>query len=52
VGLAPTARRENRELALPPLGGDVEEEITWNLEGLTEGIPDYRGFEETPRQYQ
>jgi len=49
VGLAPTARRENRELALPPPGGDAEEDISRKLEGLTEGIPDYRGFEEIPR---
>ena len=34
VVLAPmTQREENRELALPPPGGDVEEEIARNLEG-------------------
>lgn len=53
VVLAPTTRREdNRELALPRLGGDAEEEIAQNLKGLTDGIPDYKGVKKVPRQYQ
>ena len=31
VGLAPTAQRVAIEVDLPPLGGDVEEEIAQNL---------------------
>jgi len=53
VGLTPmTMRAENKELSLPPLGGDAEKEIARNLEGLTGRILNYREFEEIPRQYR
>lgn len=53
MGLAPMAWREgNRELALARSGDNAEEGIAQNLEGLTDGIPDYRGIEEVTVEYQ
>lgn len=55
MGLATEARRDpqgNRELALVFPGGNAEEDIARNLEGLTDGIPDYRGIEEVPVEHQ
>jgi len=55
VGLAPEARRDpqsNRELALLHPSGNAVEEITCNLEGLTDGILDYKGIKEVPVEYQ
>lgn len=47
-----TGRENNRELSLPHPDSDAKEEIAQNLEGLTEGIPDYMGVEEVPWEYQ
>lgn len=55
LGLAPEAQRDpqgNRELALVLPGGNTMEDIARNLEGLTDGILDYRGIEEVPVEYQ
>lgn len=55
LGLALEARRDlegNKELALVRLGSNAEEEIARNLEGLMDGIPDYKGIEEVPVEYQ
>lgn len=48
MSLSPIARRVEREFKLPPPSGDVEDEISRDLEGLTEGILDYVGFKDVP----
>lgn len=55
MGLAPEAQRDPKgikELALVPPAGSSMETVARNLEGLTEGIPDYRGVKEVPIEYQ
>jgi len=45
-------RRVKREIKMPPPNRDMEDEIAHDLEGLTEGISYYVGFEDVPCQYQ
>ena len=55
VGIAPEAWRDsqgNIELALVRPSGNAMEEIACNLEGLADGISDFRGIEEVPVEYQ
>ena len=55
IGLAPTARREGPEagaLALVPPRVDTLETVAHNLEGLLEGVLDYKGVEEVPIEHQ
>ena len=53
VGLSPIFRHVARQFEVSPYQeGRENEEIAWNLEGLTHGIPKYAQMGDVPCQYQ
>ena len=49
--MSPIARRIPRDFD-PQGEGGKEYEILRNLEGITQGVPDYACFDDVPRAYQ
>ena len=49
--MSPIVRRIPRDF-VPQGEGNEEDEIVRNLEGITQGVPDYACFDDVPRAYQ